>query len=164
MRRHEREISDGERMDAFILSCDTVRLAFSDEKGAYVVPLSFGYRNRDGVRAFYFHGAKAGRKMDFLKAGGPIGFELDKVHRFQGGEDACSWTVLYESVIGTGTAEILEAAEEKAEALTLIMRHYTAREDWDFPESQLKRTTVFKLIVRDLSFKSNLPKEQNPNQ
>ena len=64
-----------------ILACSCCRLGFCDEGGAYIVPLNFGYEERGGKRTFYFHGAREGRKMELIKAGGPVGFEHPPLSR-----------------------------------------------------------------------------------
>lgn len=157
MRRPEREVRDGERIDRFILSCDTVRLGFPDPSGAYIVPMSFGYESGAEGRTFYFHCAREGRKMDCLRAGDPVGFELDRTYGIEGGAAACSWTARYMSVTGTGEARLLAAPEDKARALDLIMLHYAGRGGWKYPAGQLEGTAVFVVKVLTLSCKSNLP-------
>lgn len=157
MRRQEREVLDSGRIDRVILACDTIRLGFSDPEGAYVVPMNFGFAREGGERVFYLHCAGAGRKMDYLLRGGPVGFEMDKTHEIRGGADASEWTALYESVIGTGEARLIEDPLEKAKALDLIMAHYSGRGGWDYTDAQLKRTAVIKLKATTLSCKSNLP-------
>lgn len=149
-------MKDNERIDRFILSCDTIRLGFLDPEGAYIVPLNFGFTHEGGQRRFYFHSAKEGRKMDCLLRGGPVGFELDRTHEITGGADASCWTALYESVIGTGTVQLIEEPGEKIRALDLIMLHYAGKGGWDYKEATLSRTALFRLDVAALSCKSNL--------
>ena len=48
MRRADREITDQEHLRELILACDCCRLAISCEDGPYIVPLNFGYEERDG--------------------------------------------------------------------------------------------------------------------
>lgn len=66
MRRKDREVTDPERIDAIIRACHCCRLGFYDNGEVYIVPLDFGYDEKEGKRTFYFHGAKEGRKMDCI--------------------------------------------------------------------------------------------------
>ena len=68
MRRKDREIRDTYGVREIIGECDCCRLAFSDGKGAYIVPLSFGYDEEEN--ALYFHGAAEGKSTrEVLEAG-----------------------------------------------------------------------------------------------
>ncbi len=77
MRRNEHELTDQERIDTLIGSCQVCRLGFVDGDRPYIVPLNFGYALDGGRRIFYFHGAREGRKMDLARRNGTAGFELD---------------------------------------------------------------------------------------
>ena len=43
MRRNEHELTDQERIDTLIGSCQVCRLGFVDGDRPYIVPLNFGY-------------------------------------------------------------------------------------------------------------------------
>ena len=53
--------------------------------------------------------------------------------------------------IGEGTITELKTPEEKTAGLQVIMKHYSDRTDWTFPEAVLNRTCVFCLTVVELS-------------
>ena len=57
----------------------------------------------------------------------------------------------YESVIGQGHIELLPE-EEKYEALMILMRHYH-KEDFTFNKAVMPATTVFKLVVENMTGK-----------
>ena len=57
----------------------------------------------------------------------------------------------YQCIIGEGEIAELTVPEEKAEGLRVIMKQYTGREDWVFPESVLAKTCVFCLTVTEIS-------------
>lgn len=67
MRRKDREVTDNCEINKIINSCQIIRLAFADGVAPYIVPLNFGFEEKDGKRTFYFHGAKEGRKLDLIK-------------------------------------------------------------------------------------------------
>lgn len=155
MRRKDREITDSRRIDEIIFSCHCCRLGFCDEGRAYIVPMNFGYRSENGNRIFYFHSAKEGRKLELIKKSHQAGFELDTGYQLHEGENACSHSAAFQSVIGAGRVEFVEKPEEKREALQELMRHETGKSDWDFKEAMLNAVCVFKLEVEEISCKEH---------
>lgn len=153
MRRKEREITDQAKINEIMQACDCLRLALADEGAPYIVPVSFGYVEAE--KAFYFHGAKEGRKMELIRKNGAAGFELDCRHALKEADMACGYSYYFQSIIGTGKIRILEDAEEKRKGLLAIMAHYTGREDWDFPEKTLTATAVLRLDAAEMSCKEN---------
>ena len=73
MRRKDLAVTEPEKIDAIISSCDCIRLAFADGTHPYIVPLSFGFVHQAGVRKFYFHSAAAGRKVDLFRQNSTAG-------------------------------------------------------------------------------------------
>ena len=149
MRRNEREIKDRKDIDEIINRCRVCRLAICDEGQPYIVPLNFGY---DG-RFLYFHTAPEGKKIDIIKRNNRVGFEFDILHDIVTAEQACKWGAKYESVMGSGTAEIVDDLEAKKEALEWIMRQY-GNGTWDFKEEILKKTLVLRVRILEISGKT----------
>lgn len=149
MHRNDREITDKTLIDQMILSERVVRLGIRDNDKVYVVPMSFGY---DG-KAFYFHSALVGRKVDLLRKTQYATFELDRVGDLVTGAVACAYSVNFESVIGEGRVEFIDDADEKRTVLNLLMKHYTDKGDWDIPQQALVSVCCFKLIVENISMK-----------
>ena len=90
MRRKDREVTDNYEINKIINFCQIIRLAFADSVAPYIVPLNFGFEEKDGKRIFYFHGAKEGRKLDLIKKLGVAGFEADSETEIYGGREACT--------------------------------------------------------------------------
>lgn len=156
MRRKDREITDRETIQSVIRKCHCCRLGFFDNGSVYIVPLSFGYEEVDGTDVFYFHGAPEGRKMDCIRTGGPVGFELDTGYGLHPAETACAYSAAFESVIGTGRVSLIEGDEEKRHGLRCIMAQYVHRSDWEFSQTALDHVAVFRLEVTELSCKVHL--------
>ena len=76
---------------------------------------------------------------------------MDCEHNFILYEERMSCTMGYESVMGHGTIEFVKE-EDKLEALKILMRHYHA-EDFEFNTKPIPVTTVFKLVVEDMTGK-----------
>jgi hypothetical protein len=149
MHRNEREITDKKDIDDIIRRCRVCHLAMCDEGQPYVVPLNFGY---DGG-FLYFHAAPEGRKIDIIKRNNRVGFEFDILHDIVTAEQACKWGAKYESVMGSGTAEIVDDLDAKKEALEWIMRQY-GNGVWDFKEEILKKTLVLRVRILEISGKA----------
>ncbi len=155
MRRKDREITDQGKIEQVIRSCHCCRLGFNDNGQVYIVPLNFGYIKNDNGYVFYFHGAQEGRKIDLIKSSPHVGFEMDTDYMLHEAEIACGYSARFQSVIGNGTASIVENSEEKKLGLRAIMRHVTGREDWEFEERMLAAVCVMKVVVETLSCKEH---------
>jgi hypothetical protein len=148
MRRNDREIKDRKDIDEIIKRCRVCHLAMCEDGQPYIVPLNFGY---DG-RFLYFHTAPEGRKIDIIKRNNRVGFEFDILHNIVTAQQACDWGAKYESVIGSGTAEIVDDLKAKKEALECIMRQY-GKGTWDFPEEILQKTLILRVRILEISGK-----------
>ena len=155
MRRKDREITDPEKIDTILADCTCCRLAFCDGGRPYIVPLSFGFAWENGRRVFYFHGAKEGRKIDLIRAGGTVGFELDTHYKLNEGDSACAYSARFQSVIGTGVIRPVTDPEEKCRGLACIMDHLSGRRDWTFPDQAVRSTAVFRLDVTEMTCKAH---------
>ena len=156
MRRKDREITDEKQIDEIIARCECCRLGFNSEAGAYIVPLSFGFENRDGQRYFYFHSAAEGRKIDLIRNGGNVGFELDCGYQLHTADSACGYTAAFSSVIGTGRVEFLTSAEDKIYGLEQLMKHTAGLEHCEFSPEMLEQVCVFRLEVTEISCKKHI--------
>ena len=149
MRRSQREITNRTEIDAIIRHSQVCRLGLTDGDEPYVVPLSFGY---DG-EALYFHCAREGRKLNILRRNNRVCFEFDIVEGIIKNTQACGWGVRYRSVIGVGTAQLIEAPEDKLRSLDFIMRQYSEDATFTFPDDAVSRTTIIKVIIESVSGK-----------
>lgn len=155
MRRKDREVTDYEKMFEIVKACDCCRLGLVDEEGAYIVPLNFGYENQEGRLSLYFHSAGEGKKIELLKKQSRVSFEMDTRHGLVEGKTACAYSYLFQSVMGRGEIELLQAYEEKAHGLGLVMAHYAEGTDWAFPEKMVNGMSVMKLTVTEWSCKEH---------
>mgnify|MGYP001667896081 FL=1 len=153
MRRADREIVDFDEIVGIVDKCYCCRLGFCDNGSAYIVPLNFGYKAEDKSLTFYFHSAREGRKIGLLASSPLVGFELDTGFELNTGSAACGYSAKFQSVIGSGTAEIVEDLQEKKLGLKLLMKHYTGRGDWDFSDRDCGSVAVIRLKVREMTCK-----------
>ena len=129
MRRADRAVTDPARISDILSRAEVGHLGLVDDEGVYVVPLSFTHEVRDGGRiTVYVHGAPVGRKMAALTArpDARVCFQAEVRLATTGldspGVDGLS--VAYESVIGWGTARIVEDAGEAFRAGRAIVEKY----------------------------------------
>lgn len=155
MRRKDREVNNQIKIKEIIESCYCCRLGLNDQGSVYIVPLNFGYIEKEGKYTFYFHSAKMGRKIDILKDNPYVGFELDTHYQLHEADSACDFSAAFQSVIGSGKISFIENNEEKKMALNTIMEHYT-HQHYEFLENRLKSVCVFQLEVNELSCKEHL--------
>lgn len=151
MRRHEREV-DRERCEEIIKGgFDGVLSLCGDEGWPYGVPLSYVYR--DGK--IYFHGAKAGQKLDAVRRDPRASFCVvtrDIV-------DARRYTTHYQSAIAFGTIREVTDEEEKRAALRALALEYAPADTPEHREktidAEFKATTVLELDIAHMTGKEN---------
>lgn len=156
MRRKDREVTDPVRIREIIAGCTCCRLGLRDGGRAYIVPLNFGFIEKDGRYAFYFHGAGEGRKLDLIRETGWAAFEMDRGHELVIGTSGRQCSARYQSVMGGGPVTLVESREEKIAGLKALLLHDTGRDDWEFDEPTVDRTQVIRLDVEELSCKVHL--------
>jgi uncharacterized protein len=148
MRRSEKEIKDRTAIDAIIRQCRVCRLGLSDGEEPYIVPLCFGY---DG-EALYFHSAPEGRKIDILRKNNQVCVEFDISGGMKEAEQGCKWGITYRSVIGFGTAELVDDREAKQKALKILMAQYSDKE-YAFPDDVVTKTAIIKVVIARITGK-----------
>ena len=150
MRRKDRLIEDLAHIEEIIGQGRICRLALHDLPAPYVVPLSFGYRER----TLFFHAAKEGHKIDLIRQNSQAGFDISiDLGDVDGGERGCDWSVRYRSVSGFGKVCFVEGLAEKRAALDCIMAQY-ADGEFSYPDAMLERTMVFKLDIEAMTGKA----------
>lgn len=136
-----------------VRSCSVCRIAMAKDNVPYVVPMSFGFTYESRILTLYFHCAKEGKKIDFLKQNPVVCFEMDSSAKIIEAREACGYGFSYQSVIGTGKAEFVSNEDEKINALKHIMFHYTGKTDFEFSKAAVDKTLVFKVISEDYTVK-----------
>lgn len=156
MRRKDREVTDKDKINEVISKCKVCRIGFNDNGKVYIVPLNFGFDEKDGERTLYFHGAKEGRKIDLIKTNPNVGFEMDASFEFMTSDEACNHSAWYQSIIGNGVISFVTEPEEKEKALNSIMFSATGKRDWNFNPMAFEKVCVFKLKIDELSCKEHM--------
>lgn len=153
MRRQDRRITDPAVICAVLDKCRTLHLGLVEDGRAYIVPLNYGWTEENGRYILYAHSAVEGRKIDLIRGGADVGFEMETGVEYFDADTACGWGNRYESIIGEGSATLLSTPEEKRQALAAIMAHYSARRDYTFEDAMVDLVQVIQIDVTALSCK-----------
>ena len=152
MRRKDKEVTSREWMMDVLEKGIWLELAMSGKDGwPYVVPLNYGF----GKDFIIVHGAREGKKIDLLRENDKVAFNVaidTEVIRDE--NDPSEFSMKYRSVSGLGTAKFIEDAEEKREALKIIMEHYHGPKE-PITEGMLKATAVIKISITEITGKIN---------
>ena len=149
MRRHEREITDREEMEAIIQRAQVCRIALSENDEPYIVPVNFGYESN----SLYFHCAAEGKKLDMIRLNGKVCFEMDIDHQIvKSAGRPCECSARYRSVVGFGRAFVVDDLQERSRALNVIIQHYGS-DRYDFSEKELERVHIIKIEIHSMTGK-----------
>ena len=148
MRRKEKQITRTADIEEILQQGQVCRLGFADRNVPYIVPMNYGYQDS----ALYFHSAPEGRKIDLIRANPLVCFEVDELVKMNKAANACDWGASFKSVIGTGTARLLETLAEKKAGLDIIMAQYSDR-SFDYPDEKLAKTAVIKVEIHEMTGK-----------
>ncbi|MBQ2775476.1 MAG: pyridoxamine 5'-phosphate oxidase family protein [Clostridia bacterium] len=152
MTRREREITDISEIEKILNKAKIVHIGLVDGDEAYVVPMNYGHKLEDGKLTLYLHGARAGRKLDLMRANPKVFFEMEcDIQPFEG-EVACKYGMAYSSVMGRGIAQILDDVEEKKEGMSVLMKTQTGK-DFSFDDKLVGVVSVIKIDVLEYTAK-----------
>lgn len=155
MRKSAREIKDEVQIKQLFEDCQTIRLALYDEPYPYVVPLSYGWEERDGRFYVYFHCAKEGKKLDLIAKNPNVCFETDILNGYV--DTGHSVTADYKSIIAFGKAERVYG-QELVHGLELLLKH-CKKEEYSAEEcAALGITAVVRISVEQLTEKQRFNK------
>jgi len=152
LRRTDKEIEDTLTLKKILKSTQYVTIAMSLNDQPYLVSLSHGYDEERNC--IYFHCAKEGKKLDYLRGNNKVWGQALLDHGYSEG----NCTHLYASVHFSGKITFLQNLEEKHRAITCMMR----RLDSD-PESliaqlnpeRLNKTAIGRIDIEYMSGKKS---------
>lgn len=149
MRRKEQEITDRSILESILNRAQVCRIGLSHNNVPYIVPVCFGYRDN----CLYIHSGRAGQKIEILHENNAVCFEAEVDVELIRGERACDFAMRYQSVIGFGTAHLVEDEEEKIHALNILMDHYSEQPCYDYREEVLPKCAIIKIEIRTMTGK-----------
>jgi len=150
MQRKDREVTERADIADILARAPVIRLGINGSPYPYVVPVNFGYEEKDGELRIYIHGAKIGRKHDLLAADPHVCVEADHFYGYEetaAGGLSCG----YESIIGLGKAHIAEG-EEAVHGMNLICTH-CGYDGYEFDTHGLTFMRIYKIILTTVTGK-----------
>ena len=153
MRRKDRQVTDKQAIKAIIDKAEVCRISFAADNTPYIVTLNFGYEWNDELPVFYFHCAHEGKKLDLMKRNNLVCLQLDVDHELEYIEEKGHCTMNFGSIIAMGKLELVTGESERIKGLDLLMQQAGSPVPKEYPESSLKRTTVLRLAITELTAK-----------
>ena len=150
--KREREVTDPGEILEILDKSKVVHIAMVDGDEPYLVPMNYGYTMEDGKLVFYLHGATRGKKLDMIRANPRVFVELDCDHQPFESEKPCQYGLAYSSLMGRGTARIIDDVEEKMAAMTELMKTQT-KKDFTFNEKLVSIVAVVRIDVEEYTAK-----------
>ncbi len=159
MTRRERQVTDINEILKILDNSKVLHLGLVDGDEPYVVPMNYGYTYENDKLTIWLHCARQGRKLDVMRVNPKVFFEMEYgITPFEG-EVACKYGITYSSLMGRGTAEIIEDVETKKSALSALMKTQTGK-DFQFEDRMAEVVGVIRIDVIEFTAKHRpLPKE-----
>jgi len=159
MTKRERQITDQSQIMAILDEAKVLHLGLAVDNEPYVVPMNYGYTVENGKLILYLHSALQGKKLDMIQANSRVFFELDcDLLPFEG-KVPCQYGLAYSSIMGRGTARIVEDVEEKKQAMSILMKTQTGK-DFTFEDRLVSIVAVIRIDVSEYTAKHRpLPKK-----
>lgn len=152
MTRRERQLTDESHIRHILDTAKVVHLGMVDGDEPYVVPMNYGYIWEEGKLTLYLHGARRERKLDVLRVNPRVFFEMEcDLHPFTN-EVACKYGMAYSSLMGKGSAVIVEDVAEKQKSLTVLMQTQAGK-TFTFTEKLADVVGVIRIDVEEFTAK-----------
>ena len=150
MRRKEKEVTEAAAIEAIIKSSVVCRLGIIDGDKPYIVPMCFGYHDRN----IYLHSSLKGKKIELIQKNKNVCFEFDINSETVKADSPCKWGMKYQSVTGFGKAVFIEDPVEKKKALSIIMNQYS-HGSFHFPDTNLSGTAIIMIEIESMRGKQS---------
>ena len=152
MTKRERQITDPQQIRHILDTANVLHLGLCVNNEPYVVPMNYGYTMEDGRLTLYLHSALQGKKLDMIRSNPNVFFEMDCDRMPFEGDKPCQYGLVYSSVMGRGTAHIVEDVEEKKGAMAILMKTQT-RKDFEFNDRLVSIVAVIRIDVAEYTAK-----------
>ena len=152
MTKREFQITDEAKIREILDTAKVLHLGLAVDNEPYVVPMNYGYCLEEGRLTLYLHSAVKGKKLDMVQANPRVFFELDCDRMPFEGKVPCQYGLVYSSIMGRGTASIVEDVEEKKQAMSLLMKTQTGK-DFSFEDRLVSIVSVIRIDVTEYTAK-----------
>ncbi|MGI6320727.1 MAG: pyridoxamine 5'-phosphate oxidase family protein [Bacteroidales bacterium] len=150
---NSKEISDKKEMIDTINECDVCTIGFCDGDIPYVLPFNFAFDENEDI--LYIHSGPGGRKENIIAKNNNVCVAFSHKHKiyFQNENVACSWGMLFKSVLLWGKIVEVDNIDEKIRLMNLIMKKYSRRSDFSYSNPAINNVKLFKIKVDKISGK-----------
>ena len=152
MTKRELQVTDLNEIRAILDTAKVLHLGLAVNNEPYVVPTNYGYVMDGEKLTIYLHSALRGKKLDMIRSNPKVFFELDCHRKPFEGVKPCQYGLSYSSVMGRGTASIVEDVEEKMAAMTILMKTQTGK-DFSFDEKLVGMVAVVRIDAAEYTAK-----------
>ena len=152
MTKRERQVTDPQQIKDILDTAQVVHLGLSVDNEPYVVPMNYGYTMEEGKLTLYLHSAVRGKKLDMIRKNSKVFFEMDCDRKPFEGRLPCQYGLSYSSLMGRGTAHIVEDVEEKKKAMSVLMKTQTDK-DFSFEDRLVSIVSVIRIDVAEYTAK-----------
>ena len=152
MTKRERQITDPVQIRRILDESKILHLGLCVDNEPYVVPMNYGYILEEEKLTVYLHSAVRGKKLDMITANPRVFFEMECDLLPVEGVKPCQYGVVYSSVMGKGTAALVEDVEEKKKAMSILMKTQTGK-DFSFDDRLVSMVAVIRIEVSEYTAK-----------
>ena len=152
MRRKDLEITDTNVLKKILKSAKYVTIALAKDKQAYLVSLSHGYD--ESRNCIYFHCAKEGKKIDYLKSNNLVWGQAV----LDGGYQESECDHFFASVQFQGKVTFLKNVKEKQQAAECMIKQLNKNAEAMIAKTKperLKTTTFGRIDIDYMSGKKH---------
>ena len=152
MTKRERQITDLSQIRDILDRGKVLHLGLCADNMPYVVPMNYGYTMEGEKLTVYLHSAVRGKKLDLLQANPNVSFAIDCDLIPFAGKLPCQYGLAYSSIMGRGTAQLVEDVEEKKKAMSILMKTQTGK-DFSFEDRLVSIVAVIRIDVTEYTAK-----------
>lgn len=152
MTRREFQITAEDQIRHILDTARVLHLGLAVGAEPYVVPMNYGYTLEDGKLTLYLHSATQGKKLDMMRKNPNVFFDMSCDWTPFEGKVPCQYGLAYYSLMGRGTAQIVEDVEEKKKAMSLLMKAQTGK-DFEFEDRLVSIVSVIRVDVEEYTAK-----------
>ena len=153
LRRHDKEIKEQTRIQALLKAGKVLHLAMVLPDGSpYMATLNYG-PGPEGV--LYLHSARQGRKLEALAANPQVCFTVAPRWVMVPGDNPCNWTCAYQSLVGFGSATLVEDEDERRVGLAAVAAHCSGDPAMRPPAEGMGAVTVIRIDITSLTGKES---------
>jgi len=150
--KREARVTDPQQIAHILDTAKILHLGLAVDNEPYVVPMNYGYTYEEDKLVLYLHSALKGKKLDMMRSNPNVFFSIDCDRMPFEGRVPCQYGLVYSSIMGRGTATIVENVEEKKQAMSILMKTQTGK-DFTFEDRLVSIVAVIRIDVTEYTAK-----------